>query len=48
MGVKNFKRVYIPKCIELNYEFKPKLILVWVLVWVDTRDPDPIYTFFFG
>jgi len=46
MGFKNFKRllISIPKFIELNSESKPELILV--LVWVSTRDPDPIYIFF--
>ena len=48
MGVKGkkFKRllISIPKCIELNSESKPKIIVIWV--WVPNRDPDPIYTFF--
>jgi hypothetical protein len=34
--------ISIPKCIELNSE----LVLVLDLVWVHTRDPDPICTFF--
>ena len=44
MGAKNSKSllISITKCIELNSE----LILVWV--WAHTRDPDPIYTFFWG
>ena len=48
LGVNNFKRllISIPKCIELNSESKPKLILVWV--WAPGRDPNSIYTFFWG
>ncbi len=40
MGVKNFKRLLISilKCIELNSEPKPKLILIWVLA--PNRDPE--------
>ncbi len=50
MGVKNFKHllIFMPKCIELNSEFKPKLILFLGLGLGVTQDPDPIYSFFFG
>jgi len=34
----------IPKCIELNSE----LILVWVMVWVHTRDPNQNILFLGG
>ena len=48
MGVKNFKHllIFLPKCIELNTESKPKLILVSGLDLGVTQDPDPIYSFF--
>ncbi len=38
--------ISIKKGIELNSESKPTFILFWV--WVHTRDPDPVYTFFGG
>ena len=46
MGVKNFKRLLIsrPKCIELNSESKPKLILVLG----SHPGPRPNIYFFFG
>jgi len=46
MGVKNFKSllISIPKCIELNSE----LILVLGFGLGHTRDPYPMYTFFWG
>ena len=42
MDFKNFKRLLIsvPKCLELNSEL--------ILVWVYTREPDPICTFLGG
>ena len=47
MSAKNLKHllIFIPKCIELNSESKPKLILVLGLALGIIQDPDPI-TFF--
>ena len=38
--------IFIPKCIELSSESKPKLILVSGLGLGITQDPHPIYSFF--
>ena len=48
MSDKYFKHllIFIPKCKELNYESKPKLILVLGLGLGVTQNQDPIYSFF--
>ena len=47
MGVNNCKHwwLFIPKCIQLNSESKPKLILVLSLGLCVTQDPDPLSSF---
>jgi hypothetical protein len=50
MGVKklNHLLIFMPKCIELNSESKPKLILVLALGLGVTQDPNPIVFFWWN